>query len=275
VNASVNGQDPAPEDRAVAEARGAAARADAERLARAPWLLGLAGILAGLAAFGIGEATYKVIRARLEEVPTPAGMVMAVGPRSQAVADVQNAALTYAVLGGCLGLFLGVAGGLVRRSGIAATAAGLLGVLLGAGPPAGVTFKTLKAFSDARVNVPDYDIPLSMLMHGLIWGLAGGAAGLAFAVGMGSWRRLAPGVLAGFLGAVLGTVAFELIGIVFFPLAETGEPLSTTWTSRLAARLLVALATAAGVILSLPPAVPARAGRKPAPLAESGTHRAT
>ena len=41
---------------------------DAGRLDRARWLVALAGLVAGLAAFGIGEATYKVIAAKLVEV---------------------------------------------------------------------------------------------------------------------------------------------------------------------------------------------------------------
>ena len=62
--------------------------------------------------------------------------------------------------------------------------------------------------------------------------------------------------MAGFIGAVLGAIAFDLVGAGLFSQAETGEPISTTWASRLTARLLVALATAAGVILILPAAHP-------------------
>ena len=82
-------------------------------------------------------------------------------------------------------------------------------------------------------------------------GTAGGA-GLAFAVGLGQRGRLGQAVAAGFLGAVLGAVAFECSGAAFFPLARTGELISETWPSRLLARLLVTLGAAVAVALSLP-----------------------
>ena len=222
------------------------------------WLVALAGLAAGLAAFGFGEATYNIIPARRIMLNTMGTILPAVTPEHQMAAAVRNAALAFAVLGGCLGGCLGVAGGLSRRSSRATAAAGLLGLLLAAGLAGGVSLGTLKAFAVARVMHSDYDMPLSMAMHGLIWGLSGAAAGLAFAVGLGGRRLLAIGLAltAGFIGAVLGAIAFDLVGAGLFSLAETGEPISATWASRLAARLLVALATAAGVILILPAAHP-------------------
>ena len=61
---------------------------------------------------------------------------------------------------------------------------------------------------------------------------------------------------AGFAGAVLGTIAFDLIGAAVFPLASTAEPISTTWPSRLLARMLVAVGTAAIIMVSLSSALP-------------------
>jgi hypothetical protein len=222
------------------------------RLDRARWLVALAGLVAGLAAFGIGEATYKIIPARRVALNTLGTITQNVTPETQSAAEVRNAALAFAVLGGCLGGCLGMAGGLARRSGWATAAAGLLGLLLAVGLAGGVSLGTLKAFGNARVTYSEYDMPLSMAMHGLIWGLSGAAAGLAFAVGMGGRRLLATAPGAGFAGAVLGAIAFDLIGAGLFPMADTGDPVSITWGSRLTARLLVALATAAGIILILP-----------------------
>jgi hypothetical protein len=224
----------------------------ADRLNRAQWLVAVAGLVAGLTAFGIGEATYRIIPARRIMLNTMGTIAPAITAEHQTAADIRNAALAFAVLGGCLGGCLGVAGGLARRSFGASVAAGLLGLLLAAGLAGGVSLGTLKAVADARVMHADYDMPLSMTMHGLIWGLSGAAAGLAFAVGLGGRRLLATAPAAGFAGAVLGAIAFDLIGACLFPLAETGDPVSITWASRLTARLLVALATAAGIILVLP-----------------------
>jgi hypothetical protein len=220
-------------------------------LGRARRFAGLAGLLAGLAAFALGEAAYKRIPVQQLTFNTMGTMVTAATPATSAVAEVRNAALAFGLLGLCLGGCLGLAGGWARGSATAAVTAGLLGAILGAAVPAGVSLATLQAFADARARALDYDIPLSMLMHGAIWGLIGGISGLAFAIGTGRRGRLVRAALAGFVGAVLGAVLFDLVGAVVFPRADTGDPVSTTWPSRLTARLLVALATAAGLIVGL------------------------
>jgi hypothetical protein len=92
------------------------------------------------------------------------------------------------------------------------------------------------------------------LTHGLIWGLLGALAGMAFAIGLGDRRLLGRALTAGFLGAVLGTVVMELIGAAFFASAATVNPISETLPTRLMARLLVTIGTAAGLILLLKPA---------------------
>ena len=127
-------------------------------------------------------------------------------------------------------------------------------IIIGAGVAAGVSLATLPSFTYARLTYSDYEMAFSMVMHGGIWGLSGAVAGLAFAAGPGLDDRrflvLAP--IAGFIGAVIGALAFELVGAGLFPLAYTGDPVSADWPSRLTARMLVALGTAAGVILCLP-----------------------
>jgi hypothetical protein len=47
------------------------------------------------------------------------------------------------------------------------------------------------------------------------------------------------------MGAVLGTIVFDVMAVAIFPLANTAQPISTTWPSRLLARLMVTKATAA------------------------------
>ena len=136
---------------------------------------------------------------------------------------------------------------------------------MGAVLPAALSFAILKRFMDARLVYSDYEIIISMFMHGMIWGLAGAWAGVAFAVGLGRPRLVVRAAAVGFAGAVLGAIAFELVGAGLFPLASTGEPISTTWPSRLAARLLVCVATASGVILILPESRPVETEKPSAP----------
>jgi hypothetical protein len=229
-------------------------RERAGRLKRAQWLVGLGGLAAGLVAFGIGEATYNCIPPERVLQNTMGTMAMAITSATQAKAEVRNAALAFAILGGCLAGAMGMAGGLARRSVVVAAGAGLLGLCLGAGVAAGISLATLPWFAEARITHSDYEMAFSFLMHCGIWGLSGAVAGLAFAIGRWSDDRrlfaLAP--VGGFIGAVIGAMAFEVAGAGLFPLAYTGDPVSTDWPSRLTARLLVALATAAGVILFLP-----------------------
>jgi hypothetical protein len=233
-------------------------------LDRARWLAALAGLLSGLAAFGMGEATYNCIPAKKVMLNTMGTIAPAVTAANQSVADVRNGAIACGVLGLCLGGSLGIAGGLSRRSPTATVTAGLLGSALGAALAAGVSLVLLQSFADARVAYLDYDILISMAMHGLIWGLAGAAGGLAFAVGLGQRRLLVRATAAGLAGAVLGAIAFELIGAGLFPLASTGQPISTTWPTRLLARLMVTVATAAVVIIrTLPSSRPIKPRANP------------
>jgi hypothetical protein len=219
---------------------------------RARWGVALAGPLAGLLAFAVGEAIYQRIPPEQVVIPTSGTFVIGPTAATQAVADVRNAALAFGVLGGCLGGCLGIAGGLARRSPAAAAAAGAAGALLAAGLSAGASLPLLPRLISLTAMRPNYEIFISLLIHAIPWGLAGAAGGLAFALGLAQRRLVVGALAAGLVGAVLGAVAFDLIGAFAFPFADTGAPVSTTWQSRLLARLLVTTATAAVVSLSPP-----------------------
>jgi hypothetical protein len=250
-----NGTDVAPENRPALETPNREPVADdqaKDRLNRARLWVALAGILAGVVAFGIGEMVYGLFPAANEEVNTMGRLLMVPTVKTTIVADTRNGALTFGLLGVCLGGMLGIAGGLARRSASAMCAAGLLGSVLGLAAGTGVSFAVLPVFFRVQPIYPQYEMFLSMGMHGSIWGLTGAAGGLAFAVGLGKPRVYGRAVAAGFVGAVLGAVVFDLIGAVLLPFGTTGDPISSTWPTRLMARLLVTLATAAVVILLLP-----------------------
>lgn len=223
---------------------------------RARWFLALGGLAAGLAAFALGEATYNLIPADKATFNTMGTMVTAATAETTAVAEVRNAALAFGLLGLSLGGCLGIAGGLAGKSASRAVKAGLLGAILGAVPAVAVSLASLPYLITTRLEQVDLEMILSIVMHGMIWGLAGAAAGLAFAVGLGRGRVAVLAMLGGFIGSVAGTVAYDMFGAVFFPLALTGEPVSITATTRLLARLLVGVGTSAGVMLALPPSLP-------------------
>jgi hypothetical protein len=225
--------------------------ASEEQLGRMRGLLAVAGLLAGLLAFGAGEAVYDLIPAGT--VTQHALGLTKVSPTvaTETIAAARNGALAFGLLGLFLGGCLGLAGGLARRSSFA-VAAGGLGSVLGFAAGVGASVTLLPFCIASRIRYRDNELVISFLMHGAIWGLLGALAGLAFAVGLGERRLWVRALTAGFAGALVGAVAFDLIGVVAFPGAKTDDPISRTWATRLMARLLVTVATAAAVSLVLP-----------------------
>jgi hypothetical protein len=268
-----NGTDVAPENRPTLDApkmgRASDDKTD-DRLKRARGWVALAGLVAGLVAFGVGEAVYGLIPTGKEEVNTMGRLLIVPTTRTTNLADTRNAAVAFGLLGASLGGILGLAGGLARRSSSAMLTAGTLGAILGLATGAGLSFAVLPLFFRTEPIYPEYDLTISMIMHGSIWGAMGAAAGLAFAVGLGEWRLLGRSLVAGFVGAVLGAVVFDLIGVVLLPVGDTGQPISSTWPTRLMARLMVTIATAVVVMLLLPAPRPDKPSRQPviAPPAE-------
>ena len=219
-----------------------------------PWkLVAAAGLLAGLIAFGAGEAVYNVIPAQgvLQKIMMSNIDVMIPSQETENVAATKNGALTFGLLGMCLGGFLGMAGGLARRSTSATVTAGVLGAVLTSVLGAGISLLLLPYCLKAQLDHTDNDLIIALIMHGLIWGPVGAVAGLAFAVGLGERRLMVHALTASLVGAVLGTVAFELIGAAFFSSSETVNPISVTWPTRLMARLLVTTGTAVALAMIL------------------------
>lgn len=209
--------------------------------------IGAAGLLAGLIAFGLGEWGHDYFSA--EGVPQALSGNTVIRPTLQtiAVADSRNSALTFGVMGGVLGLVLGLAGGLARCSiPGAARGAGIglfLGTVVGAVLPL-VLVIPFHHFQNAR-NSDDLLAPIGL--HAALWGPLGAAAGLAAAVGLGRPRLAFPCLLGGLLGAILGVIAYDIIGASVAPLAGTSEPISITWPTRLLARLLIPVGAALGI----------------------------
>jgi hypothetical protein len=98
-----------------------------------------------------------------------------------------------------------------------------------------------------------------MLVHGGIWGTAGLAGGLAFGLGLGRGRSyIVRAAVGGLVGVLLAAFLFEATAAMAFPKAATTRPLSLTPGSRLMAKMLASLLSAAGIAALL-------AGRPAAP----------
>jgi hypothetical protein len=173
--------------------------------------------------------------------------------------SAENGALSFGALGGFLGLAMGLAGGASRPSTkwalIGAIVGAIIGGLAGALPSFAVMPYQWKHRNDDPNNA---DLVMPLLIHCGLWAGAGLAAGLAFGLGRHGWKplRLADGALAGFIGALLGVVVYELAGALLLPMARTTNPFAETSGARLLARLCIAGFVALGVIFSLSATVP-------------------
>jgi hypothetical protein len=218
----------------------------------------LAGLGAGLLAFGLGELTYDFYKAKLVPTNMMGSIAMLPSPATQQTAITQNSVLAYAELGAMLGLFLGIAGGLVRKSVRGAGIGGALGIVLGGALGAVLPFATFPVFFRAVDQLEVDPMIIGLGLHVVVWGLLGGAAGVAFGVAQGRPMRLLHYFVLGFFGAAVGSGVYEAVGGMFFPLAKTDQPLALEWQARFLARMFVALGVAAAIGLSF------RGGRRKA-----------
>jgi hypothetical protein len=226
---------------------------------RPPWPSGrtwsimlVAGVLAGLCAFGIGEVIPSSFPPSNDIAPEiraqPLLLAREMLKRSLLFSD-RAAAAVYGGLGLLLSLALGAAGGFARRSIRAAIAAGFIGMVVGGTAGAATPYLVLPLYNAARIATTDddnnIDLGLSMRTRGAIWLAIGAAAGVALGVGLGG-AAVVRAAIGGILGALLATVTHEIGGALVFPLSETFRPLSVTPTARLTDHLLIALCVATG-----------------------------
>ena len=120
----------------------------------------------------------------------------------------------------------------------------MTGLLLGGGVGAGLSRLILPIYYEHSAGG---ELTYSLMVHGGIWVAVGAAAGLAFGIGLGGWSDAIRG-MSGRAGcaALLAAVIYEFAGGILFPQALTDRPISQTWETRLFARLLVTVLTAAG-----------------------------
>jgi hypothetical protein len=203
-------------------------------------------ILAGLSSWLVGEQFFGYYKPSHEAESDPYAFTAL--RRERSAAESRNTAIAYGALGAFLGLGLGAAGGLARRSLPAAISAGLVGGLVGVGAGAGPPF-VLVPLHLRSVDPAEPSLLLPLLTHGGIWTAIGAAAGLAFGLGAGGWNRTVHAILGGIVGAVLGTIAIVVLEATMGPLQQSQEFAGPTHLWRLAANLGIALFVAGGVMV--------------------------
>jgi hypothetical protein len=208
----------------------------------------VAGLVAGAAALVAGEIIMERYRGDLFQNITT-------HPRPEDMqrwrdARVYSAVLTFTALGGFLGLTMGLAGGLARRSAFAGASAATAGLLLGAAAAAALS-RVLVAYFFRTHDPQSNELLLPLLTHGAIWATVGAVAGLVFGLGLGGkgvWRATLAGGLA---GAAAATIIYEIVGALAFASAKTDLPVSSSPASRGMAHLLIAILSAAGAAWAL------------------------
>jgi hypothetical protein len=225
-----------------------------------------AGLVAGLASWLLGEAVYGTFRLPPElsgAIDFSQSTRMAL---EKAAITTKNATLTFGLLGAVLGVALGVAGGLERRSTGAAVVAGVVGLVLGGAVGAQMTWALTPIAERQRVLASE-SMLFVLMIHCGIRSAIGAAGGLAFGLGLGGRSTIVLALLGGLIGASLGTVAYDLVGTLAFPTAETASALSITWDTRLLNHLCVAIPASLGVAVILGVQAP----RAPTELANSSS----
>jgi hypothetical protein len=212
-----------------------------------------AALLSGAASGLVGEAAYNHFQ------PSDA----ASGQRfdftrlnvEQAQANARNGAMVYGALGGLLGLGLGLAGGLSRRSLGAAVTGAAVGLMLGAAAGGLPPFAVMPWYAGHRADEPSATTLLPILFHVALWCLLGAAAGLAYGLGRDGPRpaRLFHGALGGLIGAAVGALVYEVVGALVFWDARTNETFAATTAARALAHVCVAVFVALGAVLGLEP----------------------
>ncbi len=224
-----------------------------------PWRVWLCAILSGVLAAVIGWVAGERANRSLHwegGVQVEEGAGRNQGERSPAVlllesrynVEARNTSLAMGILGAVFGLALGAGGGLSRGSPRAAAVSGLTGFLLGAAVGAAVPLQLVPLFYRSIGRPPNPAFPL--LIHSSLYALIGGVGGLAFGLGLCGPGGAAKGLPAGAMGAIIGSIIYNVVHTLAFPLECDLYPMPGKGVSRLLAHLCVALTTIACVVLA-------------------------
>jgi hypothetical protein len=197
-----------------------------------------------------GEALYRTFAPPPELVSNTNLSMGPVLAREQSVANIKNATLSFGLLGAVLGMSLGIAGGVVRRSTNAAVLAGAVGLVVAGAAGAQMAW-ALTPIAERNQTLASENLAFAFLIHGGIWATVGAAGGLALGLGLGGRGNILRATIGGLVGGALGTTAYDLIGALAFPMAGTGGALSTAWGARLLAHLCVAIPAALGAAAAI------------------------
>ena len=204
----------------------------------------IAGVVSSLAGELILNAYHTDLFPALSINPNPEDM------RRWRDARIYSATLTFTTMGALLGLTMGLAGGLARRSVFASAERRFWDSCSAQPPPRAWLSSSCRSFFK-RYDPQAGDLLLPLLTHGAIWSAVGAIGGLAFGLGLGGRGRWKASLVGGLVGAAAATVVYEIVGAIAFASSKTDLPLSSSITTRVVALMLVAILSAVGAVLAL------------------------
>lgn len=202
--------------------------------------------IAGVVAWGLGETSLVRVEAKRVPVVTMGNEHLSTTSATERTAQIATAARGSAVLGAVLGLAMAAVAGWSRRSKAGALTA-LAGAALG-GVAGGLAARYAVTLRTKGPSFED-DLVTSMIMHGAIAIVIGVVAALALGLGIGrdgTRGRRVRLLLGGGAGALLGALAFQIVGGLMFPIDGTADPISATSLTRFLSLILVSTFTAIG-----------------------------
>jgi hypothetical protein len=164
---------------------------------------------------------------------------------TQNAADVKNAMLTIALLGGVMGLTMGFAGGLARGSIVRGLIVGSVAAAICALVCAGVAKVMLPLFYRQLAPDPN-DVMTPILVHGGIWCAVGAASATAFAIGIKARRDFFYIVVNACVAAFSASFLYHMAAESLVPDARPSEPIAISPLARLLAVVVVTMLVAVG-----------------------------
>lgn len=203
----------------------------------------LCGLAAGVAAWAIGESFYGYFGAPMRKVTTMGYVSFRATPGDLVAANIKNALIPYGVLTALTAVTLGMLGAGHRRNLRAGVVGGLWGLALGIPLTGALTIASLLGYwSYFGENPLTEELLVPLLSHMVSWAGVGAAGGLSLGLALGGGRSVVlRSILWGVIGALLGTLVYELVGAALFPLHRTTFPVSASSVSRGLARTSVAV----------------------------------
>jgi hypothetical protein len=250
----LNDPESSPPEGPLSGAEENAARLARTKSERSPGVSSRLMIIACVAALVAGTCSLvagEIVLRRYERELLP---VLKIRPSAEDLgrfrnARIHSAVLTYTAMGAFLGLAMGLAGGLDRRSVAVSARGAIVGLVAGSAGTAAVGFVVVSNFF--KMHDPQSgDLLLPLISHGAIWSTIGMIGGLALGLGLADLARWKATLVGGLVGAAAATIIYEFVGALFFASNKTDLPVSSSIVTRALAQFLVAVFTAVGAVLA-------------------------